>query len=109
MAFSIAFPDMNQVVKKMNGGLFPFGWFHFLRRKKTIDRMRIFMLGVKQKYQHLPFGALLYAKTSEAAVHAGVVGAEASLILENNHKMRGALEKLGGRIYKTYRSFEITL
>jgi GNAT superfamily N-acetyltransferase len=106
VGLAISFPDMNQVVKKMNGGLFPFGWWHFIRRKRVITQMRIFMLGVKQEYQHLPLGSLLYAKTWEHAMQTNLVTAEASLILENNQKMRGPIEKLGGEIYKTYRSFE---
>jgi hypothetical protein len=109
VGLAISLPDMNQVAKKMNGRLFPLGWLHFLRRRSTIDQLRIFMLGVKQKFQHLPIGALLYARTWEDGVASGVVGGEASLILENNQKMRGPLEKMGGRIYKTYRSFEVKL
>jgi hypothetical protein len=100
---------MNQVLKKMNGGLLPLGWFHLLRRRRTMNRARAFMLGVKQKYQHLPLGALLYLKIWEAGLAAGYEGGEASLILETNSRMRGPLEKFGGRIYKTYRSFEIAL
>ena len=90
----------------MNGRLFPFGWSHYLFGKRKIDRVRTFMLGVKQEYQHLPLGSLLYAKTWEHAMATDLVTAEASLILENNLKMRGPIEKLGGQIYKTYRSFE---
>ena len=109
VGLAISLPDMNQVVKKMNGRLFPFGWFHFLNERRKIDRLRIFMLGIKRKYQHLPLGALLYAKTWENGCATGVRGGEASLILENNQKMRGSLEKLGARIYKTYRSYEAKL
>jgi hypothetical protein len=109
VGLSINIPDMNQVVKKMNGTLFPFGWWHYLRRRHTIDRVRIFMLGVKQEFQHLPLGSLLYAKLWEDGLATTHVGAEASLILENNHRMRGPIEKLGGRIYKTYRNYEIPL
>ena len=29
---AITVPDINQVLKKMNGRLLPFGWWHFLRR-----------------------------------------------------------------------------
>ena len=69
----------------------------------------IFVLGVKQKYQRLPLGAPLYMKTWEEGMKLGVRGAEASLVLEDNHRMRGALEKMGGRIYKTYRSYSYPL
>jgi hypothetical protein len=108
-ALSINLPDLNQVVKKMNGSLLPFGWWHYLRRKRTIDRLRIFMLGVKQEYQHLPLGALLYAKIWEHGLETTFVGCEASLILATNHRMRGPTERFGGRIYKTYRNYEIKL
>jgi len=106
---SINLPDMNQVVKKMNGSLFPFGWWHLLRRKRIVTRLRIFMLGVKQQYQHLPLGSLLYAKIWENGLQTTYDGAEASLILATNHRMRGPTERFGGKIYKTYRNYEIAL
>jgi GNAT superfamily N-acetyltransferase len=109
VGLSINLPDLNQVVKKMNGTVFPFGWWHYLWRKRTIDRLRIFMLGVKQEYQHLPLGALLYAKIWEHGLQTTYHGAEASLILATNHRMRGPAEKFGGRIYKTYRNYETRL
>ena len=105
VAVSVTLPDYNQVFKKMNGSLFPFGWYHFLRARSNIDQLRVFILGVKKKYQKMPLGAPLYIKTWEEGLKRGVKGAEASLIVEDNFRMRGALEKLGGRIYKTYRIY----
>jgi hypothetical protein len=106
VGLSVSLPNLNEVVKKMNGRLLPFGWFHYLTGRRKIDRLRVFMLGIKQQYQTLPLGALLYAKTWEAGLAAGIQAAEASLILADNHKMRGPLEKMGARIYKTYRSYQ---
>lgn len=103
---SITLPDFNQIAKKMNGSLFPFGWWYFLTGKKKIDALRIFVLGVRKKYQKLALGAPLYLRTWQAGMKLPIRGAEASLILDNNHRMRGALEKLGARIYKTYRTYE---
>ena len=105
-ALSITLPDYNQVAKKMNGRIFPFGWYHFLVGRKKIDALRIFILGVKKEFQHLPIGAPLYNATFKRGHEMGVRGAEASLILESNHRMRGALEKMGAEIYKTYRTYE---
>ncbi len=110
IAASITFSDYNQTVKKMNGGLLPFGWFHIamaLSGRFQPDALRVFVLGVKRKYQHLGLGAPLYLKTWENGMKMNIRGAEASLILEDNHQMRGALEKwLNARIYKTYRTYE---
>lgn len=108
-AASITLPDFNQVAKKMNGRILPFGWWHFLTGRRRIDALRVFVLGVKRRFQRLPLGAPLYLKTWEEGKKLPIRGAEASLVLENNHRMRGALEKLGARIYKTYRTYEIRL
>ena len=106
---AVTLPDFNQVVKKMNGRVFPFGWLHALRKKQIINRVRIFMLGVAPDFQNLPLGAALYAETFKVAFRKGLAQGEASLILENNTRMRGALEKMGAEIYKTYRNYEIDL
>lgn len=104
---SITLPDYNQVAVHMNGRLFPFGWTYFARSRHYITRARVLVLGVKQKFQHMPLGAPLYVRTWEELKAAGRLrGVEASLILEDNHRMRGAIEKLGGKIHKTYRTYE---
>jgi ribosomal protein S18 acetylase RimI-like enzyme len=108
-AFSVSLPNVNGVVKKMNGRLLPFGWLHFALGRRRIDSLRIFMLGVKHEYQHLPLGAPLYLNTWKRGIEKGMRKAEASLILETNHRMRSALERMGFAISKTYRNFELEL
>ncbi|NCG20095.1 MAG: N-acetyltransferase [Rhodobacterales bacterium] len=106
---SITLPDYNQVAKKMNGSLFPFGWYHGLFGARKIDALRVWVLGIKKKHQRMPLGAPLYTRTWEEGLKLNIRGAEASLILETNTRMRGALVKLGARIYKTYRTYDIDL
>jgi len=106
---SIALPDSNPVVKRMNGRLWPLGWWHALTGDRHIDAMRILVLGVKQAYQHIGIGAPLYKRTWDEALRRGYRGCDASLVLASNRKMRGPIEKLGGRIYMTYRAFERAL
>ena len=109
VAGSIALPDSNPVVKRMNGRIFPFGWWHAWRGGKNIDAMRVLVLGVKHRYQKLGFGAPIYQRTWAEALRRGYRGADASLVLDNNRRMRSALEKLGGRVYMTYRAYERNL
>jgi GNAT superfamily N-acetyltransferase len=108
-AMSVTLPDYNQLVKGMNGRLFPTGWLHFLLGRRKIDRARVFMLGVKREFQHLPLGAPIYLRTWDRCRELGYDFADASLILENNTRMRGALEKMGGTICKTYRNYQLEL
>jgi ribosomal protein S18 acetylase RimI-like enzyme len=109
IAISVTLPDLNPVVKRMKGRLWPFGWYYFLTRARRTSRVRVFMLGVASDYQALPIGAVLYARTAAIAASKGYTEGEASLILEDNHRMRGALEKLGATIVKTYRNYEIEI
>lgn len=106
VAFSVTLPDYNMVVKPMNGRIFPIGWWHWFTGPKKVDQIRVFALGVHKDWQHLPLGAPLYKRTWDNGVQAKVKGAEASWILEDNTRMRGALEKLGARVYKTYRIYQ---
>jgi len=108
-AASVAFPDYNQVLKKMNGKLLPMGWYHWAFGRKKIDALRIYALGVKQKYRKLPLGVPLYIKTWEVGLARGGRGADVSLVLEDNMEPRSVLEKLGARIYQTYRIYETRL
>src|SRR3954453_7470854 len=52
VAIAMTFPDLNQVQRRMNGRLLPFGWWHYLRRRAYVDRVRVGFLGVKPKHQH---------------------------------------------------------
>jgi GNAT superfamily N-acetyltransferase len=108
-AFSVTLPDYNMVAKPMNGRIFPFGWWHFLTKRSKVDQIRVFALGIHKDFQHLAIGAPLYKRTWDAGVVAKVKGAEASWILEDNTRMRGALEKLGAKVYKTYRIYGMPL
>ncbi len=109
IAISVTLPDLNPVVKQMKGRLWPFGWYYFLTRARRTSRVRVFMLGVASAYQSLPLGAALYARSAAVAARKGYREAEASLILEDNHRMRSALEKMGATIAKTYRNYEIEI
>ena len=71
---ALTLPDVDQVLARMNGRLLPFGWWHFLRRKRYIDRLRVFALGVKHDYQHLGVAAALYERHIEMAAGPGAAG-----------------------------------
>ncbi|HEX2233125.1 MAG TPA: hypothetical protein VHG69_07150 [Thermoleophilaceae bacterium] len=106
IAAAITVPDVNQVLKRMKGRLLPFGWWHFLRRNRTIDRVRVGFLGVKPEYQHTGVAAHLYAEHFEMAATRPQRGGDFGWILENNTPMNRAAEAMGARIVKRYRVYE---
>jgi GNAT superfamily N-acetyltransferase len=105
----LTLPDVNQALVRMNGRLLPFGWWHFLRRKRYIDRLRVFALGVKREYQHLGVAAALYERHMDVAKTVGPLGGHTGWILETNEPMNKAMEGMGGTVTKKYRIFRLPL
>ncbi|HEY3250671.1 MAG TPA: hypothetical protein VGK25_06090 [Ignavibacteria bacterium] len=103
--FSLSLPDFNQVQKKMNGRLLPFGFIKLLLYKKRIDWLRVIIMGVKPEYQKRGIDSVFYLETIKMGNKNGYGGAEISWVLEDNMAMRMAAEKLGAKIYKTYRIY----
>lgn len=107
--FTLALPDFNQVLKKLNGRLLPFGWFKILTQKKKIDFLRVIIMGVKPEYQKKAIDSVFYLETIKNGNKNGYTGAEISWVLEDNMPMRMTAEKLGAKIYKTYRIYRKSL
>ncbi|MGH2952091.1 MAG: GNAT family N-acetyltransferase, partial [Solirubrobacterales bacterium] len=89
---ALTLPDVDQALKRMNGHLLPFGWWHFLRRRRYIDRLRVFALGVLPDYQHLGVAAALYQRHWEMAQGPGPPGGHTGWMLETNEPMNRAME-----------------
>ena len=109
VGMAITIPDINQVLAKMNGRILPLGWWRFLRRSRTITRVRVGFLGVKPEYQHTGVAAKLYLEHFNAAATTPQSGGEMGWILETNTAMNRAMEGMGGRIVKRYRMYEQAL
>jgi GNAT superfamily N-acetyltransferase len=106
---ALTLPDVDQALAKMKGRLLPLGWWHFLRRKRYIDRLRVFALGVKSEYQHLGVAAALFERHLEMAANVGPTGGHQGWILETNKPMNRAMEGMGGKIVQRYRIYESPL
>ncbi len=106
---ALTLPDIDQVLKRMNGRLFPFGWWRFLTGRRKIDRVRVFALGVKPKYQHFGVAAALYVAQRESAARMPQSGGHMGWILETNEPMNRAMEGMGGKVVQRYRLYERAL
>jgi hypothetical protein len=112
VGFSLALPDIYQVLIKLNGRLLPFGlprllWHTKIRNK--IDRVRVLLMGVKSQYRKRGIDNCFYLDTFDIGRSKGYKRAELSWILEDNKLMISAIERLGGRCHKTYRVYQAPL
>jgi hypothetical protein len=110
-AFMVILPNINEVIKDLNGRLLPFGWLKLLWRLKVKypKTARIPLMGVRCRYHDSILGASLafsmFASLQAPASKHGIKQVELSWILEDNKAMRNIIEALGGRVYKTYRIY----
>ncbi|MCX7785389.1 MAG: hypothetical protein N2201_04075 [candidate division WOR-3 bacterium] len=106
---SIGLPDYNQVLKRLNGRLFPFGIFKFLKYRNKITSARLWALGVKDKFRNIGIDALLYYETFLGARKKGYKWGEVSWILEDNLNIIRPILLWDAKLYKTYRVYQLTL
>ena len=106
---SLSLADINQPLYHIRGRLFPFGWLKFLYYRRRIDTVRVFIMGVVKEYRRAGLDAVFYLETAQAAFRKNLPNVEMSLILEDNEMMRRIIEKFDGRIYKTYRMYDLPL
>jgi GNAT superfamily N-acetyltransferase len=109
IGFSLTLPDINQALMRVHGRLFPFGWIPFLLDRRRIDTARVFAMGVIEGYRSRGIDAIFYFETAKAIVRRGYRRAEMSWILENNVMMNRLIQMMGGKVYKTYRVYDLPL
>ena len=108
-------PNFNEIIKDLNGRLFPLGVFRLLWRLKFSwpKSGRVALLGIRQEYQNQMMGSalafMLIGETKKVAASKGMTAHEMSWVLEDNDRLNKILESLGGVRYKTYRIFEKNL
>lgn len=106
IGFGIALPDYNQVLKRMNGRLLPFGFLKFLKYKKKIDGGRIFILFVIPEFRKKAVSSAILYNVLAAGKRKGYKYGEGSTIGEINVSMRRDAEGAGGVHYRTYRLYK---
>jgi hypothetical protein len=106
VGMAITVLDINQVYKKMQGRLLPWGWWYLLNRHRIVDQVRVGFLGIKPQYQYTGAAAALYVEHFNAAERSPIKQGEAGWILETNTGMNRGLEAMGARVVKRYRVYQ---
>ena len=103
----VALPDFCQAIYNINGRLFPFGWIKFLLNKRKINGIRVLIMGVLEEHRLKGIESLFYQQACRASVRKGYEWGEMSWILEDNYRVSRGIEAMGGRVYRTYRIYDI--
>ncbi len=108
VGFCLGFPDINLIFKKTNGRMFPFGWARLLFGAKKLKEYRLFGLAVHPDWHGKGLDAIMYINLYKHLADKQI-RIEANYILEDNFRIKNALEKLGMEYTKTYRIYEKAL
>jgi hypothetical protein len=106
IGFAITLPDINVLLRGLDGRLLPFGWLRLLTGRKGLTQYRMWAIGVVPEYQQRAVDALLYRRTHDVLAPRGNVRLEANYILEDNARMTNAMRNLGLRQIRRYRVYE---
>jgi ribosomal protein S18 acetylase RimI-like enzyme len=105
IGYCLGFPDINVILKKTNGRMLPFGWAKLLFGAKKLRDYRLFGLAVHPKWQGRGLDSIMYINLYKHLVDKKI-RMEANYILEDNYRIKNALEKLGMKYIKTYRIYD---
>jgi len=109
-AFCVIFPDINPLLKRLNGRIGLLGLLKFLMYRREINGLRLLMFGIKEKFRQLGLPMLafhhIYKVVREKEKYHYL---ELGWTLEDNESINSLLEEAGAKRYKKYRIFRKSL
>jgi hypothetical protein len=110
-AVALTIPNVNEMIKDLNGKLFPFGLPKLLYRLKVEGprSARLIILGIRKKYRHVRkyagLSLFLFGELNEGGKKIGIQWGELGWTLEDNAPVNTAIKLMGAKLYKKYRVY----
>jgi hypothetical protein len=114
-AVAVALPNVNEVIRDLDGQLLPLGLPKLLWRLKVVgpQTARLALLGIRKKYRNVRkyagLSTYIYTKMNRVGRDLGIKWGELSWTDEENAPVNVGIRFMGGKIYKRYRVYERTL
>ena len=109
-AVCVIFPDVNPLLRHLNGRLTPFGLLKAFIYRRQVNGLRLLMFGIKEKYRQLGLPMLAFRHIYEVArQQKHYHNLEMGWTLEDNESVNALTMETGARIYKKYRIFRKSL
>jgi len=109
-AVCVIFPDVNPLLKCLDGRISPLGLLKALICWRKIKGLRLLMLGIKEKYRQLGLPLLAFHHIYEVArKQMKYQHLEMGWTLEDNESVNALAGETGARVYKKYRIFRKSL
>ncbi len=84
IAFSIVMPSFSIALKKANGSLFPFGWYHLMQAQRKNNMAAFYLIGIDPEYQGKGVTAIIFEEMQYLFNSKGIHTVETNPELKEN-------------------------
>jgi ribosomal protein S18 acetylase RimI-like enzyme len=105
IAFAIVLPLFSKALKKANGSIFPFGFFHILKSLRCHDTVSTYLIGILPEYRQKGLNAILFDEVHRTLDRKGIFKIEANPTLKENKAMLALWKKYPYQLTKRRRTY----
>jgi ribosomal protein S18 acetylase RimI-like enzyme len=105
IAFAIVMPGFSDALKKANGKLFPFGFYHLLKAKNNSKEVVFYLIGVSPEYQSKGVTAIIFDEYYKVCQAKGIETCVRTPELEENTAIHNLWKNFNSKITKRRRTY----
>ena len=107
----LGMPDISNALRKCDGKLFPFGWYHLLKalKAKQMKSFSFLLIAVRPDYQNMGINALFLQDQIPIINRYGIRKLETTNMLEDNKKIIDFFSQFDHKIHKRHRAYIKTI
>ncbi|MFC4635818.1 GTP cyclohydrolase [Dokdonia ponticola] len=109
VAFAITMPSFSKALKKANGKLFPFGFYHLLKAKNKTSTAAFYLIGIDPEYQNKGVTAVIFQMMQDLFNNRGITDVETNPELEENKAIQQLWKNYEHELHKRRRTYRKNL
>lgn len=105
VAFAIVMPGFSHALKKANGKLFPFGFYHLLKARNNSKEAVFYLIGVTSEYQSKGVTAIIFDEYYKVCQAKGIETCIRTPELEENTAIHNLWKHFNSKVTKRRRTY----
>jgi hypothetical protein len=105
IGFAVGMRDPSEGIRKAGGKMLPFGFIKILTEYRRSKKLLMLLGGVKKDYRGKGLDVLMGIKMLQSCIQYKMKQMDLHLVLEDNYRMRGECERIGGKVIKRFRIY----
>lgn len=105
IGFAITMPSFTKALKRINGKMFPFGFYHLWRALRKNNQASFYLIGIKESYQSKGVTAIIFQDIQEMFNKRGITEVETNPELEENKAIQSMWKNYKHELHKRRRTY----